>query len=50
MEQRVLFEYISKGWKLGLKLSVRPYEDISIKLDNRTKNMMEKEGNSKRIS
>lgn len=45
-----LFEYISKGWKLGLKLSFRPYENVSIKLATRTKNVVEEEGNSKRIS
>lgn len=36
-EQKEMFEYISKGWKLGLKLSFRPYEDVSIKLPPRPK-------------
>lgn len=45
-EQKEMFEYISKGWKLGLKLSFRPYEDISIKVATRTKSVVE-EGNSK---
>lgn len=47
--KRILFEYISKDWELGSKPSFRLYEDISIKLATRTKNMVEEEGNSRRI-
>lgn len=47
--KRILFEYISKDWELGSKPSFRLSEDISIKLATGTKNMVEEEGNSRRI-